>query len=268
MTFTPNVPIANAGLMYVNGLTTGTTPGSSIMSVSAGAARDSDNIGDIILENYTDVSGNHIGANGMDVAVIAPNQLYGVFVIGDSKSYKPGAIILSLATGAGLVLPQGYDMSRRIGWAASDSVASPGTGFLKWYHFGSGQTRKYYYDIPLQIQHGNVPTGYALLPNTLTPSPGFALPPINSTVILTLYYAPVLPSSVSPVALFAPYGSPAGAGSGAIVKYSPGNLSDGTTTIEVPAIYYASTGLSSFYFRGSSTADFSNIDAIGFYDYL
>lgn len=62
----PNTPIVNAGVKYVNGLLL-TRTGNKTLGVAAGAARDSSNTNDIILDTAASVNGLFVGANGVDM---------------------------------------------------------------------------------------------------------------------------------------------------------------------------------------------------------
>lgn len=136
-----NVPIVNAGLKYVNGLqisNNATTP-DEIVDIAAGAARDSSNVWDIVVDAALNVNIAVNGANGLDVGSVAADTLYAVFVIADSTKYLDPAGLLS-ASGTP-TLPRGYDVYRRVGWVLTDSSSD----ILVFDQWGEGQERHMYY---------------------------------------------------------------------------------------------------------------------------
>lgn len=124
MSLQPQTPIVNAGLKYVNGLLLSNSPlaPNTQLVLGAGQARDSSNVNDMLLSNDVALDGLHVGANGMDVAVLAPNGMYAVYLIGDSTENQPIAGLLSLASNAQPFLPFGYDMFRLIGYVSTNAA--------------------------------------------------------------------------------------------------------------------------------------------------
>jgi len=150
----PQVPVVNAGLLYVNGLTLSNNVAASAtkIDVAAGACRNSTNVNDILIADAVSISTGSRGANGLDFGVIANNSLYAVYAIGSSAnqigngqpvSAFPGAAMLSLNF-VTPVLPAGYDMFRRIG-AVRTGIAT----VLNFFQVGSGAERHMYYDVAL-----------------------------------------------------------------------------------------------------------------------
>lgn len=138
-----NVPLKNQGLKYVNGLklsNDGTTP-DEIVVIAAGAARDSSNANDIVVDSALSVDITNSGANGLDAGSVANSTMYAVYVIADSSKYKDAAGLFSLASNSTPVLPQGYDMYRRVGYVLTDGTAD----ILKFDQRGNGQDRVMWY---------------------------------------------------------------------------------------------------------------------------
>lgn len=203
----PNSPIVNAGIYYVNGLNL--SPGvnsttNKLVSVSAGLARDSTNVFDIVNPAALSINGAKVGANGVDVAVLADSSMYAVYIIGDSTEYQPTAGLLSLTFGEPS-LPFGYDCYRRIGAV----LTSSGGYVLTFWQYGVEEKRVMYYDVGIAITTANVTSFTAV-------SLAAAVPPINTRVLLDLTYTP---NSAGNVAQFLPYGSIATAG---IVRFGYG----------------------------------------------
>ncbi len=133
MSASPQVPVVNAGAMYINGL--GLSPRSNNpelhFNVGYGAARNSSNTNDIILRENLVVKMNSRGALGLDVGVVEANIVYAVYVIGssvamygngqDSTPYPTSAIVSKDFQRP--VMPFGYDMYRRIGTITTNSSA-------------------------------------------------------------------------------------------------------------------------------------------------
>jgi len=139
-------PIKNAGLFYLNGLTVandGTTP-NSIVTIAAGAARNSTNLNDIVVASALSVSNIVSGVNGLDTGAVANSTFYALFVIGDSSGFEPAAGLLSLS-GSAPTLPFGYDMFRRVGWMLTSGAAA----FLAVSQSGLGNSRTMWYHVPI-----------------------------------------------------------------------------------------------------------------------
>lgn len=218
------------------------------------------------------INGLQVGANGCDTAVLAANSMYAVYVIASSLNVNsttnqlgggpspnplgpiplpnpvnpyPAAGLLSLRYPNGPVvvggvvqdkpiLPFGYDMYRRVGWASTDA----GALLQNFWQYGCDEDRWYYLDnavlvvaaaaagptaVPLAVGVG----GSANLP---------AVPPLATQVSLDVVL------SVAGTARFFPFGSSSAAG---IVRFSAGagaepgnvtvpeNLNAGVPTVNV-----------------------------------
>ncbi len=149
-------PIVDAGHLYINGLNLSndaTTPNTKI-DISAGQARDSNNIIDMNLGDYLN-QGNpflasHVtvlnlavnGANGLDQGVLAASSTYFIYIIGDSSNKQVVATLASLSSTAP-VLPFGYDSLRLLGYIQTDGSVHvlPFSGFengsLRYMQFGA-----------------------------------------------------------------------------------------------------------------------------------
>ena len=178
----PNIPIVNAGLLYVNGFATtmgtldvGTGLFCTTISIGPGRCRDSTDTNDIILPqlfntatppvavNYILNTAAHGVVNGLDIGVLAATTLYAIYAIGDSTQYNPNGTLLSTSF-TQPNLPAGYDMFRRIGAVLSNGA---GTGILAFHQRGSGSGRSTYYAVPLATAV-TVGASTAFAPVTLT----------------------------------------------------------------------------------------------------
>ena len=109
-----NAAIVNAPNLYVDGLIPSLPGGSMVVPITAGAARDSTNVNDIIAPIPLMLNLEASGVNGIDTGVAVANTFYAIYVIGDSTHYAPTAVLASLDF-LSPVIPGGYDMFRRIG---------------------------------------------------------------------------------------------------------------------------------------------------------
>lgn len=193
----PNTPIVNAGVKYVNGLEIAKTA-AKVISMAAGAARNSTNENDIVLSSSVSINGATVGANGVDVAAIVLNSFYAVYVIGDSTKYESTAALLSLSATTPS-LPGGYDMYRRVGWVLTDGSAN----ILQFWQYGEGQERQYYYDVGISELSGGSATTFTAIDLATS------VPPIATEVLFDVTFTP---DGATEVAEFLPFGSAASSG--------------------------------------------------------
>lgn len=274
MALPPQTPIVNAGLKYVNGFD---FPGVSdtTLLLAPGAARDSNNINDIILQPQVDINGdlvnggnllidgNVVGANGVDLAPIATDSFYAIYIIGDSTSYKPTAALLSLQY-IQPYLPLGYDMYRRIGWVATHTVSAV-TVFRRFWQFGEGETRTYYYDDPAPLAT-TVGSAVAFVPVPIRTAVASALlaPVEESQVLLGVTYTPGAANSFIRFSLL---GSPGVEGQ---IIWGSGSAvaSIQNTVLEIPYTLSTGTPVPTFTYKFNNAADAVVFAAVGFRDYL
>lgn len=151
----PQIPVVNAGALYINGMNLSNdaaVPNTQIQ-VTAGACRNANNVNDIVISDTVTLSTNVRGAGGLDTGTIAASTLYAVYAIGSSSnqlgngqpySAYPGTIIIS-ASFTSPVMPMGYDMFRRIGAIRTNGASQ----IVKFYQSGSGSSRQMWYDVAL-----------------------------------------------------------------------------------------------------------------------
>ncbi len=128
----PQYPIVNAGELYLNGLqlSMNVLDVTKIINVAPGAARDSKNINDIVLQVPTALRTDRSGLNGLDTGFYASDMLYAIYIIGSSthkvsasqdvSPYPVGALLSREFVRP--YLPVGYDMFRRVGAVLTDST--------------------------------------------------------------------------------------------------------------------------------------------------
>lgn len=95
--------------------------------VSGGMCRDANNLVDIEV-GYPDAEGDNFvqspmildatknGFNGLDVRTLAGSTLYGIYIISDSRNYKPTGCIATISRNSVPLLPTGYDSYRLVGY--------------------------------------------------------------------------------------------------------------------------------------------------------
>lgn len=137
------LPPVNAPELYIYGLNIARASDSTL-TVSAGRARNSSNLNDIILESAVTIDAAVNGANGLDIGSLANNTFYAVYVIDDSFKNSEAAAILSADLDSPL-LPTDYDMYRRIGYVKTDGTAD----LLEFRQVGSGKDRWMWYDVAI-----------------------------------------------------------------------------------------------------------------------
>jgi hypothetical protein len=139
-TFVPQVqndPIYSLPHLYISGLNI-SIASTTILAIAPGQARDmNDNIDmpvgfpnlqgittpAVQFSNYMPpilINSAVNGANGLDFGTIVANTSYGVWLIADSRGYKPVAGLLSSTVNVYPKLPFGYDSMRLIGFIQVD----------------------------------------------------------------------------------------------------------------------------------------------------
>lgn len=252
---TAQTPIVNAGLSYVNGLQLSKT-GNKTLGLTAGAARDSQNVNDIILSgifniNQLSINGANVGANGCDQAALAISSNYYVFIIGDSTAHNPTAGLLSLSQFTP-ILPFGYDMFRRIGYIRTDGSAN----ILSFYQSQCTAERTTFYDVAPNVLTAGVATAFTLLSLT-GPLPQSSL---SGLVWLDISYTP---ASATNLAQFLPGGSLATNG---IVRFGTGVAGAQVGQVCVP--YRTIGGTPQILYKVSNAGDSLTVNVAGYSESL
>ncbi len=183
-------PVVVAPNLYVNGFVP-TYATTTTVSISAGTARDSNNVMDLVLL-ATDSALNTAGyvtapltlnvavtgANGIDTGAVAANKLYQVFIIGSSSNQKPIACVATLSTASAPTMPKGYDSYRLVGYFATGGSAT----VLKFYVTGDKNTRVLTYDSGILVLNAGNQTTYTAVVLTT------AVPVVDNTLV-TFYTA-------------------------------------------------------------------------------
>jgi hypothetical protein len=244
---TVNIPIVNAGLLYVNGLQLARASNTTL-TVQAGQARDSSNVNDIIIDSAVTINGAANGFNRLDTGSLANNTWYAVYAIGDSTQNNPAGCQISANTSQPL-LPDGYDMYRRIGWTLTDGSAH----FLQFYQYGSDEKRNYWWDVGISELSGGAATTFTAI-NLLS-----SVPPIATNVRFDITFTP---DGATELAEFRPTGSTATNG---VVRFGCGVAAAQVGSIVVPCQLV--TGAPSVDYKVAS-GDTLTLLTTGFDDFL
>ena len=243
----PNSPIVNAGLLYANGLGIAKTA-AKIISMAAGAARDSTDTNDITLSALVSINGANVGANGVDIAALVASSFYAVYVIGDSTAYQSAAGLLSLSATAPS-LPGGYDMYRRVGWILTDGSSN----ILQFWQYGQGEERMYYYDVGISELSGGSDTTFTAIDLATS------VPPIATEVLFDVTFTP---DGATEVAEFLPFGSSASSG---FIRFGYGVAAAQVGVVTVPC--RLDSGVPKVLYKVAS-GDTLTLLTVGFKDFM
>jgi hypothetical protein len=173
MTAIQNDPVYSLPLIYKNGLilsNDATTP-NTIIDISAGQCRDSNDTIDIVSNAVILLNAAVNGVNGLDTGTFAASTMYAIYMIADSRNFQVPAAMLTLASNSSPLMPFDYDSFRLIGYWASNGA----THFYPGYYSGVGADLLFTYDAPIATAvTAGASTTYA--PVVLTT----LVPPINN----------------------------------------------------------------------------------------
>jgi len=152
-----NDPIYAISFLYKSGLVLSndaTTP-NTVLDISAGQCRDSNDNIDIVLGSAPLNGGTTAaplllnaavnGVNGLDTGSLAASTMYAVYMIADSRYFQPVACILTLASNTQPLMPYQYDSYRLIGYWPSNASLHFTLGYVS----GIGGVQTFTYDAPL-----------------------------------------------------------------------------------------------------------------------
>ena len=165
-------PIYSLPHLYVSGMNI-SAASTTVIAIAPGQARDmNDNIdmpisfpnlqGDVVpsilnlgYQQPIFINSAVNGANGLDQGTLAASSNYLVWLIGDSRGYKPVAGLLSLYSNAYPLLPQGYDSLLRLGFV----VTGGGTTFTAGSILNYKNARSFYLQPAIsELSGGNATT--------------------------------------------------------------------------------------------------------------
>lgn len=187
------------GKRYVEGLAV-SVASTTTLGIAAGSCRDSSNADDIVLSSAVTINFANAGVvNGIDTGAIGASKLYYVYVIGSSLDpnglvYPQGGLV-SLSSSP--LLPNGYDIYRRVGWARTGA----GSTLLTMYQSGDGLVRQYSYDTMIAALSNGAATTLTAIDCSV------ACPPLNNMKVNL--WVEFTPAVAADTVKFAPFGSTA-----------------------------------------------------------
>jgi len=214
-----NDPIYSLPHLYISGLNI-SVASTTVIAIAPGAARDQNNnidmeVGFPNLQGVTlpaTLNLNYMpplfinsalnGANGLDQGTLAASSSYGVWLIGDSRGYKPVAGLLSLTSNAYPLLPFGYDSLRLIGFATSTS----GTIFTAAGILNASNLKAFYLQPEVSVLSGGHETTFTAI------NLSSAIPTAGDTNVIAFLDVQFTPAAAGDYAQFRPTGSTATTG--------------------------------------------------------
>jgi hypothetical protein len=217
-----NDPIYSLPHLYISGMNI-SVASTTVLAIAPGQARDwNDNI-DMPI-SYPNLQGNTVptvlfygylqpllinsavtGANGLDTGTLGTSLQYSVWLIGDSRGYKPVAGLLSLTSSNWTpLLPLGYDSKRLLGFIETDGS----NHFVYATHKPQNMAGfvQYYNQPPLSVlSGGNATTFTAIDLTTNAAVPTTTLPNVIVGLVVTF-----IPLAAGDVVEFRPTGQTTG----------------------------------------------------------
>lgn len=241
------------GSRYVEGLAL-SVASTTTLGIAVGRCRDSGNLNDMSLGSAATINAANAGVlNGIDTGSLGASKLYYVYLIGSSLDpsglHFPVGGLVSLSSSP--LLPSGYDIYRRIGWAFTDGSSH----FLTNYQTGDGLVRKYFWDTSIAV----LTSGTA---STLTAIDlSSAVPPIDN-VLVTLEVA-FTPATANDKVSFAPYGSTA-----TVLPSISGVVAAKIQTGQLDVVAKLNSSLPKVLYINSAASGNTDVQVYGFADVL
>lgn len=251
----PNVQIGLLPIKYVNDLmisNDATTP-NTILGVSAGQARDSGNINDIILSDAVSIDFGVNGANGLDTGSIAASKDYGIYLLGSSNNTVQPSCMASLSlSGITSTFPDGYDIYKLIGYITTDSSAH----IIKFRQVGNSSHRKHFYDTQIKVLTDGASQTLASIGTLTAIVPAVDLSVANLQVDFT-------PNTASDTVSFAPYGSTA-----TVLSHVAGSVTTKVNTGNINIPVKLSSGVPVINYINSAASGKANVWIAGYEYYV
>jgi hypothetical protein len=155
------------------------------LTVAAGNCADSTGSYLAKTDSAITLNGAVVGLNGIDTGALSTSKVYNVFAIWSERGYVQMGVILSLASAP--ILPQGYDVYRRIGYAVTDGSSQ----FVKIYQVGNESTRLYRYDAPISVLSGGSSATYVAV------SLAACVPAVSTSVVFAATHTPAIAANTA-----------------------------------------------------------------------
>lgn len=265
-----NDPIYSLPYLYISGLNI-SVASTTVLAIAPGQARDSQDNIDMPV-GFPNLQGNIVpapvpslqrlpifinsavnGANGLDTGTIAASTNYGIWLIGDSRGYKPVAGILSLYSNVLPILPLGYDSYRLLGFANTDGSSH----FLAAQIVQAVNARGFYLQPEISVLSGGNATSFTEIDlSAVIPDADVALPD-TTIVILDVSFTP---AAIGDVVQFRPHGSSATANLPTIVGIAAGIPQQQFISVVVGT----DTGDAAIDYLVTSSSDSVNVSVFGY----
>lgn len=224
-----NDPIYSLPHLYISGMNI-SVASTKVIAIAPGQARDANDNIDMPV-GFPNLQGNVVpailnlnympplflnsavvGANGLDAGTLAASTNYGIWLIGDSRGYKPVAGLISLTSNAYPLLPLGYDSYRLLGFAGTDAS----TNFLAANVFNAVNLRSFYVQPQISVLAGGNATSFTAIDLSA------AIPTTTAKNVIAFLNVTFIPSVAGDNVQFRPTGSSATAGLNTIVGVAAG----------------------------------------------
>lgn len=257
--------------LYIQGLNI-SAASTTVLAIAPGQARDSTDNVDLPV-GFPNLQGNVVpspvaslqnlplfvsslvnGANGLDTGAIAASTNYCVWLIGDSRGYKPVAGLLSLYSNAAPLLPLGYDSSVLLGFANTNSSKH----FLAAQIVQAKYAQAFYLQPEASVLSGGNATTFTDIDLSGTIANAMVALPDTSIVILDVVFTP---AAVGDVVQFRPHGSSATANLPTIVGVAAGLPQQQYISV----VCGTATGAAAIDYLVTSSSDSVNVSIFGWY---
>lgn len=241
------------GNRYVDGLRV-SVASSTTLGVAVGSCRDSADLNDLSISEAVVINFANAGVvNGIDTGAIGASKLYYVYLIGNSLDpnglvYPHGGLV---SLSASPLLPDGYDIYRRIGWARSGA----GSTLLTMYQSGDGLVRQYSYDTMIVALANGVSETLAAIDCSV------ACPPLDNMKVN--FFVEFTPASAGNTVKFAPFGSTA-----TVIPGVSGAVAAVKQSMQVPVLAKLDSAVPKVLYINSAASCDSDIWIQGFEDVL
>jgi hypothetical protein len=217
-----NDPIYLLPSLYLTGLNI-SIASTTVLAIAPGMCRDSDNTIDIEV-GYQNLQGVALpayqvqgyipgllinsainGAGGLDAGSLGASLQYAIYLIADSRGYKPTAGIMTLTSNALPLLPYGYDSYRLLGFIETDGSSH----FVYATHKPQNMVGalEYINQPPISVLSGGNATTFTAIDLTASAAvPTTTLPNVIVTLLVTF-----IPVAAGDVVTFRPTGQTTGA---------------------------------------------------------
>lgn len=220
-----NDPVYSLPHLYISGMNL-SVASTTVIAIAPGQARDSsDNIDmpisfpglqgnvfgigsssnqgivpPILFQGYQQplfINSAVVGANGIDQGSLGATTEYGIWLIGDSRGYKPVAGLLSLTSNVMPLLPLGYDSMRLLGFTLTDGASH----FLAANMLNMAFAKGFYLSPSISVLAGGVSAVFAAIDLSS------AIPTTTARDVIAYLLVTFIPAAIGDTVQFRPTGT-------------------------------------------------------------